>query len=160
MRPKRRRSFTAAAAPPPEPEDEGPTCAVCQCALADEPRFGPPCAHALHAACAEAYVREWRLNRPGVEAPCPTCKALGGCDFSQFPAALTPEEELAEQERRAAVARREQELADLAVARELFLEDFGDVVMVRRSAMRRVELDAILFLSHAMTRYDSPPPMA
>jgi len=84
-------------------------------------------------------VRNWRLNHAEGVPPCPMCKSAGAFDLELFPAD-SPEEDEQERQRRAEASRREQELADLSLARELFLDEFGSGLAGRRGAWRRLDL--------------------
>jgi hypothetical protein len=121
---------------------EDALCVVCQCPLSSgEEAYTPSCKHAIHRACADTYVREWRLNHEARQPPCPTCKSEEAFDLSLFP---EPENLVAERARRAQEASEEQQQSDARVAEDLFYEDFGDFIIRRRAALRRRDLEIIL----------------
>lgn len=143
--------------PPPPPhrfyhasESSDARCAVCQFEFeAGQELYVGPCNHPLHAPCAGDYVREWRLNHEeACPTPCATCKCTSAFDDALF-AADDPEEEAQEQQRRLEAAKREQEDADSVLARELYFQEFGGIV-VRRGVLRRADLEIYAFIARAV----------
>jgi hypothetical protein len=124
-------------------------CVICQCDLeAAEQLFSGPCKHPLHAQCARDYVREWVLNhsREDVQPPCPLCKSDEAFDMALFPVSQEDEEDRA---RRAEATKNSQEAEDMAMARNMFLEEFGINLVHRRGAWRRLDLEMYTFIARA-----------
>ena len=132
----------------PEADDAEELCVVCQCdTRPDDGLWQGPCSHTLHRECAEAYVREWRLNHVNNEpVPCPVCKSTDSFELDQFPVEQ-PDEEAAEQRRRADAVLLEQEEADRQLARDLFYDEFGEFTVRRRATLRRRDLEALISIN-------------
>lgn len=119
--------------------DQEGLCVVCQQTMQlGEELYAGRCNHPLHRSCAETLVRERRLNQPveKAEAPCPLCNSLGIFVPELFPFSAADSEE---QQRRAALARGEQEASDRAMARDLYFAEFRSVIFLRT----RQELEAL-----------------